>query len=260
MVEQDIENSTPLRQVLTFVVKTLALVFLLAIAWEFAFETYMIMYIDPNAEVESEHERWEYVITIMIFTTFALIVTGRALYVDIKKRNKLEKTLNHLASHDPLTGLPNRTLLFDRIKQAMRRAHRTRAKAAILFIDLRGFKGLNDRLGHENGDLALKKVADRLRMCMRETDTASRYGGDEFVVVMTDLGDPKDVYPMMEKIKRSLSEPFLLGGESVSIRASVGAALYPDNGEEAEDLLSAADQAMYDARANEATLHRPGTA
>lgn len=169
----------------------------------------------------------------------------RALSAEVVERRRAEEKMRHIASHDGLTGLPNRSLLLDRLQQATKRTHRDAKKYAILFIDLDGFKPINDTLGHDIGDEVLKAVADRLRSSVRETDTAARFGGDEFVVLLTDL-ETKDAAGLIaEKIISKLAEPMNFNGIEAKVGASIGIAFYPDDADNAEGVLKEADNAMY---------------
>ncbi|MEX0731770.1 MAG: GGDEF domain-containing protein [Aquisalimonadaceae bacterium] len=150
------------------------------------------------------------------------------------------------AYHDDLTGLPNRSLLMDRLSQALGRAQRLgTVGVAVLFIDLDGFKSVNDRYGHQVGDALLKQFARRLCNCLRATDTACRFGGDEFVVVLPDLHRMDAVKVVAGKIRAHLEKPFRVEQHIIPLAASAGWATYPDNGQDAHTLISQADAAMY---------------
>ena len=153
-----------------------------------------------------------------------------------------------LALYDPLTGLPNRKLLDERLQQALAKAKRNNTHAALLFIDLDKFKPVNDNYGHVYGDLLLKEVAKRLQGCMRESDTASRLGGDEFVALLPEVEGGEDVKVVANKILHRLTESYAIAGHSFDISASIGAALYPDDGNDGKSLTKSADIAMYDAK------------
>ncbi|MEO5337184.1 MAG: diguanylate cyclase [Magnetospirillum sp. WYHS-4] len=172
----------------------------------------------------------------------------RDLTHEVAERRRAEEAMRHMASHDVLTGLPNRYLLKDRLGQALARAQRDGAKAALLFIDLDGFKPVNDTLGHEAGDLLLRGVAGRLADRIRSTDTAARVGGDEFVVALADVKAVDDAGRLAQALIDELNRPFDLDGSEVRIGASVGLALFPDHGASADDLHRAADAAMYEAK------------
>ncbi len=164
------------------------------------------------------------------------------------KLSSYMEELRRLAYYDPLTGLPNRALLRDRIESAIARSNRNGTKTAILFIDLDYFKTVNDTLGHEAGDRILVQVANRLRSVFREIDTVARFGGDEFVAVISDIRDIKDIISVAEKVLRLFDTPFDADGEDVYLSASIGIALYPDNGKNPSTLIKNADIAMYKAK------------
>ena len=168
---------------------------------------------------------------------------------DITERKASEEFVQHLAHYDVLTDLPNRTLLNDRLRQAIALARRDKGKLAVLFIDLDRLKPVNDTLGHDIGDLLLKEVARRLQdVVTREADTASRLGGDEFVVLLQRVNKERDAVVVAEKILNTLNQPFSICQHSISISACVGIAVYPQHGDEASQLLKNADAAMYDAK------------
>jgi diguanylate cyclase (GGDEF)-like protein/PAS domain S-box-containing protein len=168
---------------------------------------------------------------------------------DISERKAAEQQIEFLAYHDALTGLPNRLLLQDRFDQAAAQAERTGTRVALLFMDLDNFKQINDTLGHATGDVLLKAVSTRLRECVRDTDTISRQGGDEFVVVLRDLPDGHAAVPIVAKIMARLQEPLLVDGDELVTSASIGVTLYPDDGKDFDTLLKNADTAMYQAKA-----------
>lgn len=155
-----------------------------------------------------------------------------------------------LALYDALTGLPNRKLLEERLTHALTKAKRDGHRLALLFIDLDQFKPVNDNYGHAYGDLLLKKVATRLHDCMRASDTASRLGGDEFVALISDIESKNDVMVVATKILRELSRPYEIVGEVFRISASIGAAIYPEDGTDGKSLVKSADLAMYHAKNN----------
>lgn len=167
---------------------------------------------------------------------------------DVTARKRAERQVEFLAYRDVLTGLPNRSLLQDRFAQSIARAERHHYKVALLFLDLDHFKTINDSLGHATGDALLKEVARRLSECMREIDTISRQGGDEFLVVLSDLEGTEMISPVLVKIRERLQQPFLFDGHELSISSSIGVALYPDDGRDFETLLKKADTALYRAK------------
>ncbi|NRF68051.1 EAL domain-containing protein [Aquincola sp. S2] len=167
---------------------------------------------------------------------------------DITERKRDDARIRFLAHHDALTGLPNRTLLCDRIEQSISQARRNDAQVALLFVDLDHFKNINDSLGHGAGDRLLVAVAERLQHCLREGDTVARLGGDEFVVALPALHDSADIIAIGHKLLRALRAPFQIGADALHMTGSIGIAVYPDDGTDAEALMRAADAAMYHAK------------
>ncbi len=167
---------------------------------------------------------------------------------DVSAIRAVEAQLEYLAHHDPLTGLPNRVLLQDRMQQEIARARRDAGRFALLFIDLDNFKVINDTLGHDAGDTLLRTVAQRLREELRLVDTVARLGGDEFTVVLGRADDTASVALLGHKLLESVSRPMTLGSETVTITASIGVAFFPADGEDSQSLLKAADSAMYHAK------------
>lgn len=159
-----------------------------------------------------------------------------------------EAELRSLAYHDDLTGLPNRSLYYDRLGLAIRHSSREKSRLAVLFLDLDGFKAVNDSLGHPSGDRLLVELADRIRGSVRAEDTVARLGGDEFIVLLPHVTGAADAARVAAKILDALRVPFLLDGREVSIGASVGVAVFPDDGLSAEDLVRKADREMYRAK------------
>jgi diguanylate cyclase (GGDEF)-like protein/PAS domain S-box-containing protein len=170
--------------------------------------------------------------------------------VDISERKRAEERVQSLAYYDSLTSLPNRALLRDRLTQALAGAARRGSKVALLFVDLDGFKTINDSLGHSTGDLLLQEVAHRLKACTREQDTVARLGGDEFLIVLTDVKDVPDVAISAERFMDAMTERFVLQGQSLSVACSVGISIFPDHGLDTETLIKHADSAMYSAKDN----------
>jgi diguanylate cyclase (GGDEF)-like protein/PAS domain S-box-containing protein len=184
-----------------------------------------------------------------------------ALFSDISERKAAEEHMHNLAHYDALTGLPNRTLLSDRLQQAITAAKRERSNMALMFIDLDKFKPVNDTLGHHIGDLLLKEVAKRMQDCLRESDSAARIGGDEFVVLLPLIEAESDAVEVAEKIRHALNLPFELAGHSLNISSSIGVAVYPEHGSDEKSLLKNADTAMYYAKGagrNNVTLYASG--
>ncbi|MEA3410687.1 MAG: EAL domain-containing protein [Pseudomonadota bacterium] len=180
-----------------------------------------------------------------------IIETARDITPQFLTQQRLEdqkEVLERLAHHDTLTGLPNRLLFLDRLQQAIGKARRNNRHLAVLFIDLDKFKPINDNFGHATGDVVLKIVARRLRDGVREEDTVARLGGDEFTVVVEDLNRSEHASVLAQKLIRVLQEPVEVEGKSLSVSASVGISLFPQDGETASELLSNADAAMYKAK------------
>ena len=164
---------------------------------------------------------------------------------ELKRARRRE---HHLATHDPLTGLPNRQLFYDRLSHAMAYASRHRESLAVLFIDMDHFKAVNDTWGHAVGDKVLTSASERLSAGLRKTDTAARLGGDEFVVILTDLSRIQDAARVAQNTLRALAKPYMLGATEIFVTASAGIAIYPSDGEAADRLIKNADTAMYKAK------------
>jgi diguanylate cyclase (GGDEF)-like protein/PAS domain S-box-containing protein len=171
-----------------------------------------------------------------------------AVFSDITSRKQDEERLNYQANHDPLTRLPNRTLFQERLSRALTRAHRNQSIVALLFIDLDYFKQVNDTLGHLAGDILLQQVAERLSSCVRQGDTVARLAGDEFTVILEEISEPRDGAVVAHKILSLMAEPFDLQGHEARISSSIGVALYPSDGGDAQTLIKLADAAMYRAK------------
>jgi diguanylate cyclase (GGDEF)-like protein len=169
------------------------------------------------------------------------------------ERKRIEAQLKYLATHDSLTGLPNRALFYDRLGLATKRTIRKNTgglnwKAAILVMDLDNFKQINDSLGHASGDKVLRELAPRLRASLRQSDTVARLGGDEFAFVLEGILNREDSSCVAQKILKSLSEPAILAGDPYPLSASIGISIFPDHAEEPESLIRYADKAMYAAK------------
>jgi diguanylate cyclase (GGDEF)-like protein/PAS domain S-box-containing protein len=178
----------------------------------------------------------------------SVIEVARDVTGHISARRELEEqklTLQKLAHHDALTGLPNRLLFLDRLQQAIRKVRRTSTQLAVLFIDLDRFKQINDSMGHAMGDAVLKMIARRLQDCLREDDVVARLGGDEFTIIMDSLHNARHATTMAQKVIRAVQRPVKHLGHELYVSASVGISLYPQDGEDADVLLRNADAAMY---------------
>ncbi len=172
------------------------------------------------------------------------------IFSDITQSRAEQETVAHHAQHDFLTNLPNRMLFRDRFKQQLASAKRNEKKFAVIYIDLDKFKPVNDKLGHQIGDQLLVAVAARLKSQVREVDTVSRFGGDEFAILLSEVMTRNDVTNLAGKILVALNQPFILEGNTVNISGSLGIAMYPDDGSEMETIMSKADAAMYRAKRN----------
>ncbi|WP_100635343.1 diguanylate cyclase domain-containing protein [Marinomonas sp. ef1] len=169
---------------------------------------------------------------------------------DITERKEMEAQLLYAAGHDDLTDLPNRTLLLDRLQASLTLAEREHVGLSVLFIDIDGFKDINDGYGHAIGDLLLQLIAKRLGACVRKSDTVGRLGGDEFLIILNKVNNAESAALVAEKIRAALSEVFVVEGSTLSVSASIGIASYPENGKEPLDLVQSADHAMYQAKNN----------
>jgi diguanylate cyclase (GGDEF)-like protein/PAS domain S-box-containing protein len=187
----------------------------------------------------------------------SIVVSGQPMpsggsvttHEDITERRRAEAQVAHMATHDALTDLPNRMMLRDTLEQAISRVRRGEL-VALHYIDLDHFKAVNDTLGHQVGDDLLKQVADRLRACVRETDTVARLGGDEFAVIQTALAEATDAALLAQRLRESVGAPYSVDGHHVVVDISIGIAMSPDNGVTVEELLKSADLAAYAAKAS----------
>lgn len=178
-------------------------------------------------------------------------VTGAVIvFHDVSAARAMTLQMEHLAQHDILTDLPNRRVLIDRLGQAIALARRNGTRLAVLFVDLDRFKHVNDSLGHAIGDKLLQSVAARLKQCVRNSDTISRQGGDEFVVLLSETTHPTDVAISAQKLLAALRSPHRVGEQDLQITASIGLSVYPEDGEDADTLIKNADAAMYHAKEN----------
>jgi len=178
---------------------------------------------------------------------------------EINELKRVEQDYQYRATHDPLTGLPNRFLVFDRLQQYLARSSRQQQGLAVVYIDLDDFKQFNDRGGHAYGDRVLKVVGTRLMAAVRESDTAARLGGDEFLIVLegTQL---TEAMPAARKLLEAIARPFILFGETNSTTASLGVSLYPEHGSNPQELVEAADRALYESKRhgkNRITIYSP---
>lgn len=187
-----------------------------------------------------------------------LAVVNQDLQQEVEVRHQLEQQLHqvtqdeeearHAALHDPLTGLPNRALFDNRLEHGLAQAKRHGWTLAVMFMDLDGFKQINDVHGHDVGDAVLKTVAERLKQSTREDDTVSRHGGDEFLYLLMEIRDVQDIVQIAEKILYVIQLPCQLDIGEISIKTSIGISIYPKNGDTALELVNSADKAMYEAK------------
>jgi diguanylate cyclase (GGDEF)-like protein/PAS domain S-box-containing protein len=172
------------------------------------------------------------------------------VFHDVSESRAMALKMAHLAQHDFLTGLPNRALLTERLSRAIGQARRHDKRVALMFLDLDYFKHINDSLGHAIGDQLLQAVAGRLKLCIRDTDTVCRQGGDEFVILLAEVVHPQDAAPIAEKILAAFVEPCVISGNELHVTLSIGISVYPDDGSDADGVMKNADTAMYHAKAN----------
>ncbi|BCS55510.1 EAL domain-containing protein [Geobacter sp. SVR] len=230
----------------------------------------MIIPVEHQGEIEQIRETIVNGRDVMHFETVRIRKDGRRIYVsltasptrglngsvtgisaiarDVTERREMEELINYRAYHDTLTDLPNRQLFMDFLTLELAQARRNGKKLALLFLDLNDFKQINDTLGHDAGDQLLQEVARRLRACIRESDTVSRLGGDEFTVLMPDLGQTNDVGIVIRKILSVFMDPFMLNDIATASSTSIGISMFPDDGDSAEELIKKADIAMYEAK------------
>lgn len=190
----------------------------------------------------------ERVIINTVFNQDGSVQRRVALFSDISEKKKSDELIWFQANYDPLTKLPNRRLFVDRLQQELIKAQRDQLSIGLLFIDLDRFKEVNDGLGHSMGDELLTKVANRISMCVRKSDTVARLGGDEFTVIVTELKDNTDIDKIAKNILTALGQPFTLGANQTYVTGSIGIALSPTDADNFEDLIRYADQAMYAAK------------
>ncbi|MGF2733692.1 diguanylate cyclase domain-containing protein [Marinobacter sp. DUT-1] len=180
-----------------------------------------------------------------IHNRYGVVIGAVIVFHDARFSRETTARMAYLAQHDALTNLHNRNAFYERYEQSLALARRHGQQMALLFIDLDNFKGINDVLGHESGDMILIALAGKLKACVRATDTVCRYGGDEFVVLLGEIAEPDHAFAVADKIREAAAAPMVIGGHDVSLQLSIGVSVYPDNGETADELLKKADTAMY---------------
>ena len=182
---------------------------------------------------------------VEVVTRIHNMLEVRLLYKQLEHYSRAQESL---AMHDALTGLPNRRLLMDRLSLAIAHAHRNKSTMAVMYLDLDGFKQINDTLGHDAGDTLLKMVAERLVAAVRQEDTVARMGGDEFVIALWELTHADGVAKLVSKVIQAVSQPYSIQGHDVNITASAGVGIYPTHGEQVETLMKNADLALFEAK------------
>jgi diguanylate cyclase (GGDEF)-like protein/PAS domain S-box-containing protein len=179
-----------------------------------------------------------------------------AIKEDITDLKHAEQRILHMANHDSLTGLPTRQLFMDRLESNLSIAKRNKTLVAVMFMDIDGFKMVNDTLGHEVGDNILKETATRLCSCVREVDSVARIGGDEFLVLLSSMPDKNSIIPVAEKLIKAVAKPYTFEGDEINIGASIGIALYPEHSDNPQKLINLADQTMYEIKRKEKNNYR----
>lgn len=199
--------------------------------------------IQQVTEAHQVARRW-----MLVFAGLSLLLGLTIAGVVVRQIHRVGREREHLATHDALTGLPNRVLLLDRLDQAILRAKRYGNHVGLLFIDLDGFKAVNDNYGHQVGDELLKQISARLRQVVRAGDIVARLGGDEFIIGVLDAATYDQIVHVAEKILAAIDAPVQIGEQTVSVSGSVGVCVHPEQGIDANDLLKCADAAMYEAK------------
>jgi diguanylate cyclase (GGDEF)-like protein/PAS domain S-box-containing protein len=201
-----------------------------------------------EVELRRADNRVLWVLSNLVLVGDAVSGVVHATVVDISDRKRAEEQIEFHAYHDVLTHLPNRKLFTDRLRHGLTRAKRNNRAVAVMFIDVDHFKNINDTLGHTAGDELLLEMARRLRECVRDDDTVARLGGDEFTIILSELAHPEDAIGVAQKILAAVQEPLSIGSTPIVVSASIGIALYPEDGLDPESLLRNADSAMYRAK------------
>jgi diguanylate cyclase (GGDEF)-like protein/PAS domain S-box-containing protein len=198
-----------------------------------------------SRRLESGQLNWTLTSKLPIRDEDGTVIGLMGITREINELKQTELNLQHLATHDFLTDLPNRFLMNDRLEQIMARAERSSLDFAVIYMDLNNFKSVNDTYGHEVGDMLLCQVAQRLKSVVRATDTVARIGGDEFMIILAALHQREDVTIVADKVQACFANPFSVGQHQIKMQASIGISLYPEHGEDEETLVKAADYAMY---------------
>ena len=219
-------------------------------------EGVMVIYTDVT-ELQASDKGDEHLVTLSVVSVLAVLYgflffivrhAGSVLRKQYEQQRRIEQSLHHVTTHDALTNLPNRLLLLDRIKQSLSSAERHNNLLAVASINLDNFQNINDSMGHETGDQVLQTVAQRLSQCLREGDTIARIGSDEFVVSLPDIHSNVNLFQIAKKILAAIAVPIESNGRELHLTASIGIALYPEHGRDAETLMRKADLAMHSAK------------
>jgi diguanylate cyclase (GGDEF)-like protein/PAS domain S-box-containing protein len=199
----------------------------------------------PSGELETEWLTFS-----SIKNEQGIVINYVGVFSNVSQLFQQQHKLEFIANHDALTGLPNRFLLADRLELAIAHAERAGEMFAVCYLDLDGFKPVNDRFGHAAGDQLLCEIAKRFKNVVRSNDTVARVGGDEFVIILRELHFPDDCHVMLDRLLKDVNQPVYIGDEVANVSTSIGIAVFPRNGRNAETLLKLADQAMYSAKSS----------
>ncbi|HEY5474799.1 MAG TPA: GGDEF domain-containing protein [Candidatus Limnocylindrales bacterium] len=208
-----------------------------------------------SRQLENGQTNWTLATKLPLHDESGVVIGLVGITREINEIRQTEVALQHLATHDTLTDLPNRFLMVDRLEQLLARAKRSGTAFAVLFMDIDRFKEVNDAHGHEFGDLLLRAVAQRLRKSVRQSDTVARIGGDEFVIILETVRQIGEGGTVALKVERALATPYLLKSHRLQVTVSMGISFYPENGEDVDTLLRAADYAMYLAKREGGNRH-----
>jgi diguanylate cyclase (GGDEF)-like protein/PAS domain S-box-containing protein len=216
--------------------------------WQMILSGEQLQYFETTRIRKDGKKIYVTITTSPLLNTNEEIIGNSVIARDVTERREMEETIRHQAHYDSLTDLPNRQLFMDLLSLELVKAQRNGKKVALLFMDLNGFKLVNDTLGHSCGDRLLQQVARRLKTSIRASDTAARLGGDEFTVLMPDLTKTDDVDIVLGKILGVFETPFMLDGVATEVTTSIGISIFPDNGDFSDELMKKADTAMYEAK------------